>query len=136
MGCYGIGVSRVAASAIEQNHDDAGMIWPLEIAPYAALIVQMKVGDEAQDALCQKLNDDLEAAGIDVLWDERKKVRPGAKFKDADLIGIPMRIVVGRDAADDQVEWSPRTDEYGTKEVIASGDATSRIIDACAKAGR
>ena len=136
MGCYGIGVSRVAASAIEQNHDDAGMIWPLEIAPYAALIVQMKVGDEAQDALCQKLNDDLEAAGIDVLWDERKKVRPGAKFKDADLIGIPMRIVVGRDAAEDQVEWSPRTDEYGTKEVIASSEALARVIAACGKAGR
>ena len=136
MGCYGIGVSRVAASAIEQNHDDAGMIWPLEIAPYAALIVQMKVGDEAQDALCQKLNDELEAAGIDVLWDERKKVRPGAKFKDADLIGIPMRIVVGRDAAEDQVEWSPRTDEYGTKEVIASSEAMARVIAACGKAGR
>jgi prolyl-tRNA synthetase len=55
---------------------------PLKIAPYAVLIVQMKVGDEAQDTLCQKLHDDLTAAGIDVLWDERKKVRPGAKFKD------------------------------------------------------
>ena len=63
-------------------------------------------------------------------------MRPGAKFKDADLIGIPMRIVVGRDAAEDQVEWSPRTDEYGTKEVIASSEALARVIAACGKAGR
>ena len=136
MGCYGIGVSRVAASAIEQNHDDEGMIWPLEIAPYAALIVQMKVGDEAQDALCQKLHDDLEAAGVDVLWDERKKVRPGAKFKDADLIGIPMRIVVGRDAADDKVEWSPRVGGDKAKEIVTSGEACDRVVAACSKAGR
>ena len=136
MGCYGIGVSRVAASAIEQNHDDEGMIWPLEIAPYAALIVQMKVGDEAQDALCQKLHDDLEAAGIDVLWDERKKVRPGAKFKDADLIGIPMRIVVGRDAADDKVEWSPRVGGDDAKEIVTSGEACERVVAACHAAGR
>ena len=136
MGCYGIGVSRVAASAIEQNHDDEGMIWPLEIAPYAALIVQMKVGDEAQDALCQKLHDDLEAAGVDVLWDERKKVRPGAKFKDADLIGIPMRIVVGRDAAEDKVEWSPRVGGDDAKEIVTSGEACDRVVAACRVAGR
>jgi len=136
MGCYGIGVSRVAASAIEQNHDEAGMIWPLEIAPYAALIVQMKVGDEAQDTLCQKLHDDLTNAGIDVLWDERKKVRPGAKFKDADLIGIPMRIVVGRDAAEDKVEWSPRVGGDEAKEVITSSEAVDRVKTACNEAGR
>ena len=136
MGCYGIGVSRVAASAIEQNHDEAGMIWPLEIAPYAALIVQMKVGDEAQDALCQKLHDDLTAAGVDVLWDERKKVRPGAKFKDADLVGIPLRIVVGRDAAEDKVEWSPRAGGDEAKEVLTSGDAMERVVAACREAGR
>ncbi|MDF1800864.1 MAG: proline--tRNA ligase [Planctomycetota bacterium] len=136
MGCYGIGVSRVAASAIEQNHDDAGMIWPLEIAPYACLMVQMKVGDEAQDALCQKIHDELTAAGVDVLWDERKKVRPGAKFKDADLIGIPLRIVVGRDAADDQVEWSPRVGGDDAKEVITSADAIERVVTACRDAGR
>jgi len=136
MGCYGIGVSRVAASAIEQNHDDAGMIWPLEIAPYACLMVQMKVGDEAQDALCQKIHDELTAAGVDVLWDERKKVRPGAKFKDADLVGIPLRIVVGRDAADDQVEWSPRVGGDEAKAVITSADAIERVISACREAGR
>jgi len=136
MGCYGIGVSRVAASAIEQNHDEAGMIWPLEIAPYGCLIVQMRAGDEAQDALCQKLHDDLTAAGVDVLWDERKKVRPGAKFKDADLVGIPLRIVVGRDAAEDKVEWSPRAGGDDAKEVISSADAMERVLTACREAGR
>jgi prolyl-tRNA synthetase len=84
------------------------MIWPIPIAPYTVHIVQMSVGDEAQDALASKLHDDLEGRGVDVLWDDRKKVRPGAKFKDADLIGIPLRVVVGRDAADGKVEWSTR----------------------------
>ena len=113
MGCYGIGVSRVAASAIEQNHDEAGMIWPIPIAPYTVLIVQMRAGDEAQDALAQEVHDTLEAEGIDVCWDDRKKVSPGAKFKDADLIGIPLRIVVGRDAGELKVEWNPRRGEGG-----------------------
>ncbi len=111
MGCYGIGVSRVAASAIEQNHDDAGMIWPIPIAPYTVMIVQMRAGDEAQDALAQEVHDNLEAAGIDVLWDDRKKVSPGVKFKDADLVGVPLRIVVGRDATDRKVEWNSRSEE-------------------------
>ncbi|MBC8407111.1 MAG: proline--tRNA ligase [Planctomycetes bacterium] len=111
MGCYGIGVSRVAASAIEQNHDENGMIWPLPIAPYAVHLVQMKAGNEAQDALAQEIHDKLEESGVDVLWDERKKVSPGAKFKDADLIGVPIRIVVGRDAGDRKVEWGLRDGE-------------------------
>ncbi|MFT7485271.1 MAG: prolyl-tRNA synthetase [Candidatus Paceibacteria bacterium] len=110
MGCYGIGISRVAASAIEQNHDDAGMIWPIPIAPYSVLIVQMRPGDEAQDSVAAEIHDNLEAAGIDVIWDERKKISPGAKFKDADLIGIPLRIVVGRDAGERKVEWNPRAE--------------------------
>ena len=137
MGCYGIGVSRVAASAIEQNHDDAGMIWPLEIAPYAVVLIQMKVGDETQDAVCTRIHDELEAAGIDVLWDERPKVRPGAKFKDADLIGVPLRIVVGRDAADDKVEWNPRVQTEGTPtEVIDTATAIARVKSACEAFGR
>ncbi|MFT7668981.1 MAG: prolyl-tRNA synthetase [Planctomycetota bacterium] len=111
MGCYGIGVSRIAAAAIEQNHDDAGMIWPLPIAPYSVIIIQMRPGDEAQDAVAQEAHDNLEAAGIDVIWDERKKISPGARFKDADLIGIPIRIVVGRDAVERKVEWNPRREE-------------------------
>lgn len=124
MGCYGIGVSRVAASAIEQNHDDAGMIWPRPIAPHEVLIIQMRAGDEAQDALARKLYDELGRRGIDVLWDERPKVSAGAKFKDADLVGIPLRIVVGRDAKDGKVEWSPR--RGAEKETLELGVAIER----------
>jgi prolyl-tRNA synthetase len=127
MGCYGIGISRVAASAIEQNHDDGGMIWPLPIAPYSVILVQMKAGNEEQDKLCAELEEKLESSGVDVLWDDRVKVSPGAKFKDADLIGVPMRIVVGRDAAAHQVEWSPRV---GDKEVIPADEAVDRVVAA------
>ncbi|MDP7061944.1 MAG: proline--tRNA ligase [Planctomycetota bacterium] len=135
MGCYGIGVSRVAASAIEQNHDDSGMIWPLPIAPYAVHLVQMKSGKEDQDALAQEIHDTLEAAGVDVLWDERKKVNPGAKFKDADLVGIPIRIVVGRDAAERKVEWSLRSD-IGNKEAIGADEAMARAKQLVQESGR
>ncbi len=132
MGCYGIGVSRVAASAIEQNHDEAGMIWPLPIAPYSVLLVQMRPGDEDQDRLAQELHDTLEAEGVDVLWDERPKVSPGAKFKDADLVGIPLRIVVGRDATDRKVEWNPRAVEGS--EVVSADEALERVLAAMAEA--
>ncbi len=129
MGCYGIGVSRVAASAIEQNHDENGMIWPVPIAPYTVHIVQMAVGDEVQDGLAQKLHDELEGRGIDVLWDDRKKVRPGAKFKDADLVGIPLRVVVGRDAADGKVEWSTRAS--AERSVITYDEVVAEIGQRC-----
>jgi len=124
MGCYGIGVSRVAASAIEQNHDENGMIWPVQIAPYSVLIVQMRVGDEAQDTLAQELYDTLGAAGIDAMWDDRKKVNPGAKFKDADLVGIPLRLVIGRDAAERRIEWNPRRGV--DKDVLGFDEALER----------
>ncbi|MCL4142671.1 UNVERIFIED_CONTAM: hypothetical protein GTU68_045830 [Idotea baltica] len=132
MGCYGIGISRIAASAIEQNNDDKGMLWPIPIAPYSVLIVQMRAGDESQDALAQEVHDELESAGIDVIWDERKKISPGAKFKDADLIGIPLRIVVGRDAADRKVEWNDRRDE--DNEVMDVAAAIERVKATVAEA--
>jgi prolyl-tRNA synthetase len=135
MGCYGIGVSRVAASAIEQNHDDKGMIWPLPIAPYAVCIVQMKAGVEEQDALGLELQTTLEAEGIDVLWDDRPKVGPGAKFKDADLVGIPLRIVVGRDAGERKVEWSVRGVD-GDRETITAEEALDRVRAAVKESGR
>jgi prolyl-tRNA synthetase len=135
MGCYGIGVSRVAASAIEQNHDDSGMIWPLPIAPYAVHIVQMKAGVEEQDALGLELQTTLEAEGIDVLWDDRPKVGPGAKFKDADLVGIPLRIVVGRDAGERKVEWSVRGVD-GDRETISADEALDRVRAAVKESGR
>ena len=134
MGCYGIGVSRVAASAIEQNHDDNGMIWPLPIAPYAVHMVQMKAGNAEQDALAQEIHVKLEQSGVDVLWDERKKVSPGAKFKDADLIGIPIRIVIGRDAGERKVEWGLRSEEG--REVRDADDAIVAAIQLVKDSGR
>ena len=134
MGCYGIGISRVAAAAIEQRHDASGMIWPLGIAPHSVLLIQMAVGDPDQDELARDLYDELRAAGVDVLWDERPRVRPGVRFKDADLVGIPLRIVVGRDAAERKVEWALR--EGGDKESIGADDAVARAVELCREAGR
>ncbi|RMH02584.1 MAG: proline--tRNA ligase [Planctomycetota bacterium] len=131
MGCYGIGISRVAAAAIEQNHDRNGMIWPLPIAPYSVHLVQLKVGDPVQDALAGEIHDALEGEGVDVLWDDRAKVSPGAKFKDADLVGVPLRIVVGRDAGERRVEWSRRGEEG--REVVAVEEALARVRAALAE---
>jgi prolyl-tRNA synthetase len=95
MGCYGIGVSRVVAAAIEQNHDDNGIIFPVPLAPFKAIILDLDPRDEQIDGAARKLYADLTKAGIDVLLDDRDE-RPGAKFKDADLLGIPYRITIGK----------------------------------------
>jgi len=95
MGCYGIGVTRIAAAAIEQNHDKDGIIWPTPIAPYEVALLSLQGDDPALKAVCDKLYADLEAAGIEVLYDDRDE-RPGSKFKDADLIGIPLRVALGK----------------------------------------
>ncbi|HBF23310.1 MAG TPA: proline--tRNA ligase, partial [Planctomycetes bacterium] len=128
MGCYGLGVSRTAAAAVEQGNDDSGMIWPLPIAPYSVALLQLQPGDDVQDNLAQSIYEKLEAAGIDVLWDDRPKLNPGARFKDADLVGIPLRIVVGRNAVDGQVEWSLRSG--GDSEVVSGDEAVSRALAA------
>ncbi|MCG8529990.1 MAG: proline--tRNA ligase [Desulfovibrionales bacterium] len=94
MGCYGIGVSRVVASCIEQNHDEHGICFPPPIAPFEALVVNLDIKNDDVNAKVEELNTFLEAEGHDVLIDDRKE-RPGVKFKDADLIGIPMQLVVG-----------------------------------------
>ncbi|MGE0192110.1 MAG: proline--tRNA ligase [Planctomycetota bacterium] len=133
MGCYGIGVSRVAASAIEQNHDEAGMIWPLPIAPYTVMLIQMRPDDDVQTALAQELHDALEAEGIDVLWDDRK-LGAGAKFKDADLVGIPLRVVVGRDAGERRIEWKPRVG--GDAEALSADEVLPRVRAAIQAAAR
>jgi len=93
MGCYGIGVDRTLASVIEEHHDDAGIIWPVSIAPYHVIIVPIKY-DGAMKEAADKLNADLTKAGIEVLLDDRNE-RPGVKFNDADLTGIPYRVVIG-----------------------------------------
>ena len=103
MGCYGVGVSRVAQAAVEQSHDKDGIIWPVAIAPYHAIICVPNVGDAAQMEVAEKLYTELNANGIETLFDDRNE-RAGVKFKDADLIGIPYRIVTGRSLKDGKVE--------------------------------
>lgn len=94
MGCYGIGVGRTAAAAIEQNHDENGIVWPVPIAPFTVALLSLDPGKEEVHAVAEKIYDDLIQAGVEVLFDEREE-RPGVKFKDADLLGIPMRVTVG-----------------------------------------
>jgi len=107
MGCYGIGVSRLAQAAVEQHHDANGICWPTAIAPYEVIVVIANVSDEQQRQLGEQLYHDLMAAGIDALLDDRSE-RAGVKFKDADLLGVPWRVVVGRGAADGLVELVQR----------------------------
>ena len=103
MGCYGIGISRLAQAAVEQHHDEAGMCWPASIAPFEAIVVVANIQDDTQTSLAEDLYTTLLDQGIDALLDDRSE-RAGVKFKDADLIGIPWRIVVGRDASEGLVE--------------------------------
>ncbi len=95
MGCYGIGVSRIVAAAIEQNHDDNGIIFPLPLAPYKAVVLNLGIDDGKLTAAAERIYEDLVATGIETLLDDRDE-RPGAKFKDADLLGIPYRVTVGK----------------------------------------
>ena len=110
MGCYGIGVSRLAQAAVEQNHDDNGMIWPVSIAPFEVVVTVANGAEQAQCGLAEKLYGELRAAGVDVLLDDRME-RAGVKFKDADLLGIPWRVVVGRNAARGHVELKTRSEK-------------------------
>ncbi|MEB3339162.1 MAG: proline--tRNA ligase [Leptolyngbyaceae bacterium] len=103
MGCYGVGVSRLAQSAVEQSYDKDGIIWPVAIAPYQAIVVIPNLADQAQVEAAEKIYTELNQAGIETLLDDRNE-RAGVKFKDADLIGIPYRIVTGRSLQSGKVE--------------------------------
>ena len=109
MGCYGIGITRVVAAAIEQNHDAKGIIWPLRLAPFAVAIAPVGYDrNEAVRALADRLHDELEAGGVEVLLDDRGE-RPGVMFADLELIGIPHRITIGeRGLKEGNVEYQPR----------------------------
>ncbi|MEE2775864.1 MAG: proline--tRNA ligase [Acidobacteriota bacterium] len=110
MGCYGLGVGRTLAAAIEQNHDDDGIIWPLPLAPFEVLLASLNAKDDAVRGACDSLYESLCAVGVEVLYDDRDE-RPGVKFNDADLLGIPVRIVLGgRGLANGQAELSLRRD--------------------------
>ena len=137
MGCYGIGVTRLLGAAIEQGHDDRGIIWPISMAPFEAVICPMNYDkSEAVKAAADQLHDELVAAGMDVVLDDRGE-RPGAMFADWELIGIPFRIVIGdRGLADDQVEFKGRTDAESQNiplseikaKVIAAVDKAKKLI--------
>lgn len=118
MGCYGIGVTRCIAAAIEQNHDDNGIIWPVSIAPYHIIVIPVNAKSEEQYKTAESIYNKLQEKGMDVLFDDRDE-RAGVKFKDADLIGIPVRIVVGKKCGDGIVEYKLRN----------SGNAEEKSID-------
>ena len=123
MGCYGIGVSRLIAAIIEQCHDEHGMIWPLAVAPFQAVIITMGKSEKAMQA-SEKLYQDMRGAGIEVLWDDRKE-RPGVKFKDAELMGLPIHIVVGdRGLEADSIEVRQRA---GGKQEVALNTVVSTV---------
>ncbi|MGF7058353.1 proline--tRNA ligase [Brassicibacter mesophilus] len=124
MGSHGVGVSRTMAAIIEQCYDENGIIWPLSVAPYHALVTIVSTKNEEQLALGEKLYDELKKAGLEVLLDDRNE-RPGVKFKDADLIGVPIRITVGRKANEEIVEFSLRRE--GEKLEINVSEIMDRI---------
>ena len=123
MGCYGIGITRTAAAAIERYHDDWGIIWPLAIAPYHVIVVPVNVSDEKQVEVAQQIYEQLKAQGIEVVIDDRDE-RAGVKFKDADLIGFPYRITVGKTVAEGLVEFKARSG--GEVEKITPEDAVKK----------
>ena len=124
MGCYGIGVERTAAAVIEQHHDENGIIWPLSIAPYHLVVVPVNIKKAEQMEAAEKLYAQLQSMGVEVLLDDRDE-RAGVKFKDSELIGIPMRITVGKDITEGKVEFKLR--DQADKELISLDEIEARI---------
>ena len=124
MGCYGIGIGRTAAAAIEQNHDDKGIKWPLAIAPFAAEVISLGVEPKVTIA-AEKFYTDLKSRGADVLWDDRDE-RAGVKFNDADLIGIPFQVTFGaRGLEKNEIEIKDR--RSGIKETVSLDQAMNLL---------
>jgi prolyl-tRNA synthetase len=119
MGCYGIGISRMVAAVVEQNHDEQGILWPASIAPYQLHVIPVNVKNEEQKQLAESVYSTLEECGYEVLLDDRAE-RAGVKFKDADLIGLPLRITVGNKAAEGIVECKVR--KTGVTVEVAVGE--------------
>lgn len=125
MGSYGIGISRSISAIVEQNYDDKGIIWPTSVAPFEAMITIININDENQKKLGEEIYQELRKKGIDVLLDDRKE-RAGVKFNDRDLIGVPYRITVGKDAKDNVVEYSTRKEMQNEK--IYKSKAIEEVI--------
>lgn len=126
MGSYGIGPARIAAAAVEQSNDERGILWPKAIAPFDVYMVQVQVSDETQASVASHLYARLAADGWDCLWDDRQE-RPGVKFADADLIGCPVRVTIGRRAGEGVVEVQAR--DGGEKEEVAVDDLPRRVAE-------
>ena len=124
MGCYGIGIERILSAIVEQNNDEKGIIWPMNVAPYKVAIVVINPKEEQQLEVGNKLYNELNKIGIDTLIDDRTE-RAGVKFNDIDLIGIPIRITVGKKVSDNLVEIKLRKEETSEETIIQ--DAISRI---------
>lgn len=130
MGCYGVGVTRTVQAIVEQSHDDNGIIWPMSVAPYHVIVTVINPADETQMAVASQIEAELERHKMDVLVDDRDE-RAGVKFKDADLIGIPVRITVGKKAGDGIVEYKLRREsEMNEKSVADAIEAAKTIYDA------
>ena len=129
MGCYGIGITRIVAAAIEQNHDANGIIWPAAMAPFSVVLIPLGMEkSETVAAAAQALYADLKAAGINVAMDDRKE-RPGVKFADCELIGIPLRVTIGeRSLNEGVVEVQGRRDSEATNVTIDA--AVAYVVDA------
>lgn len=126
MGCYGIGVTRTLSAIVEQHHDENGIIWPMSVAPYHVIITLVKPGDETQEAVAEEIYSRLSDAGVEVLLDDRDE-RPGVKFKDADLLGIPVRITVGKRAPEGVVEYKLRRE--AEKQEMSVSEAVAAAIE-------
>ncbi len=130
MGCYGIGVTRCIAAAVEQGHDDNGIVLPPAIAPFHAIVIPVNDKNEEQMQMAEKIYEELKSKGIETLLDDRSE-RVGVKFKDADLVGIPLKIVVGKKCGEGIVEYKKRTDDAAVDmEVSAAIDAACEYIKA------
>ena len=127
MGCYGLGIGRTVAAAIEQNHDADGIIWPMPLAPFEVLVIALNPNEAESARAAEDMANELAARGLDVLYDDRDE-RPGVKFKDAELIGIPLRVVVGgKSLAAGQIEFALRRDRQ--KLLVPVADAVAKALE-------
>jgi prolyl-tRNA synthetase len=135
MGCYGIGITRTVAAVVEQNYDTDGIIWPWPVAPYHVHLVSLDANKPDIAAVADTLERDLEAAGFEVLHDDREGLSPGVKFKDADLLGMPLRLTVGaRGLKEGFVELRDRRTKEVTK--VTPEEAVAAVVDARKKVAR
>ncbi|MDQ2687980.1 MAG: His/Gly/Thr/Pro-type tRNA ligase C-terminal domain-containing protein, partial [Armatimonadota bacterium] len=126
MGSYGVGVSRTLAAAVEQHHDDNGIVWPIAVAPFEVVLIPVSMRDDVQKQAAEDLYALLQSAGVDVLLDDRDE-RPGIKFKDWDLIGIPLQVVLGKGLTEGNVEVGLRRDK-SQKRAVPVAEAAAYLV--------